>query len=564
MKKDIINYEELNSLFHWGGEKIWLTDQMSEFIKDYFSITNLERKMKENINREKSQFPIMVPESKISDNLFKQIKNIPDLKISIDKVERIKFSFGMSYWDLLRLRNGKVKNIIDAVVFPNNVEALKEFLKIANDNDLCVIPSGGRTSVTEAIEPILKNKTNIAINMSLMNKILEFFPDSSIALVESGIILPDLEKWLNERNYKFGHSPQSFLLTSIGGAISAKGAGQFSSLYGNIKNLILDMEVITPIGSITNRNLLVPESAVGPNITDLMIGSEGSLGIISKAYLRIRPIMKLNFSSFLFKTFFDGINAIKEFYQLGLKPSVIRLSDKEETKLFLRLASNTEEGMIETIFKEATSFYLKRKGFITDHQCLLVLVFDGIEEINKVQKSKISAICKSNQGISIGESPAKSWYKERYQFPFYRSNFMEHGLLVDTLETATIWSNLPIIYEKVISELKQYCLVAMSHISHIYNEGAAIYFTFLTEEDYDWDNPLIKKIRKAILEIFNKNGATLSHHHGVGNAFKESLHLEKNLLSFKLLKEIKESLDPNNILNPSSGLFRPNISEKNF
>jgi alkyldihydroxyacetonephosphate synthase len=555
MEENSVSYDEINMLFHWGEKRTEPTEQLDEFIKDTFHIKDLKEKFMKNQLRENPNFPITIPQSKIENKILEALNKNLDFSFSTDAFSRIKFSIGMSYWDLLRLRNGKLSKFVDGVVFPKNTNGLKYIIKIADENEYFLIPSGGRTSVTEAIEPKANERTIIAVNLRKMNKILKFLPETNLLQVESGLLLPDIEDYLKERNFKFGHSPQSFMYTSIGGAIGARGAGQFSSLYGNIKDMIQDMTVETPIGTVTDRKILTPESAVGSNITDLLIGSEGSLGIISKVYLKIKPIQPLIFSSFLFKTFEDGIKSIRTFYQLGLKPLVIRLSDKEETKLFLRISSNTEEGMIDKIFKEAASFYLKRRGFLTDHQCLLILIFEGEEEVVKSQRNIISNICKKNQGISIGGSPAKSWYEDRYQLPHYRSNFMEQGLLVDTLETATTWDKLPILYKEINTELKKYCKISMAHISHVYKEGAAIYFTFINEEDYNWENPLISRIRNSVIPIFIKNNATISHHHGVGSAFKKFLDLEKDLITLEIFKSIKQIVDPNNIFNPSSGLF---------
>ncbi|MHA2289867.1 MAG: FAD-binding oxidoreductase [Promethearchaeota archaeon] len=555
MEENSVSYDELKLLFHWGEKRIELTEQLDEFIKDTFHIKDLKERFTKNQSKEHVNFPITIPKSKIEDKILNTLNENLDLDFSTDALTRIKFSMGMSYWDLIRLRNGKLSKFVDGVVFPKNNNGLKYIIKLANEYRFFLIPSGGRTSVTEAIEPKTDDGIFIAVNLVKMNRILKFLPDASLLQVESGLLLPNIEHYLKERNFKFGHSPQSFMYTSIGGAIGARGAGQFSSLYGNIKEMIHDMTIETSIGTVSDRKILTPESAVGSNITDLLIGSEGSLGIISEVYLKIKPIQSLIFSSFLFKTFEDGVKSIKTFYQLGLKPLVIRLSDKEETKLFLRISSNTEEGMVNKIFKEAASFYLKRRGFITDHQCLLILIFEGEEEVGKSQRNLITKICKKNQGISIGGSPAKSWYEDRYQLPHYRSNFMEQGLLVDTLETAATWDKLPILYKDVNTELKKYCKISMAHISHVYKEGAAIYFTFLNEEDYNWENPLISRIRNSVIPIFNKNNATISHHHGVGGAFKKFLDLEKDLITLEIFKSIKQIVDPNNIFNPSSGLF---------
>ncbi|HKZ39494.1 MAG TPA: FAD-binding oxidoreductase, partial [Candidatus Hodarchaeales archaeon] len=519
-------------------------------------ITDPEKRILQASALERNSFPIKIPNSRISFSEFRELEGIPDLTISIDPQERLRCSHGMSYWDLLRIRNGKIPNVADAVAKPSTDAAINSLISVAHHHRIPLIPIGGRTGVTEATN--IRDKA-IVVDLQRMNHVVEFIPSSCLAIVEAGILLPDLEKWLGERNYRFGHSPQSFLSASVGGSIAARGAGQFSSIYGHIGDMISDLEVLTPVGTFRNRNNLVPESAAGPDLNEIFVGSEGALGIIAKAGVKIHPIQTIQFVSFLFKSFEDGLKAISEFYQKGVRPAVIRLSDKEETGLFL---DTTLEGRQthKAFLRKMLSSYLWLKGSVLEGSCLLLLVFDGHTKINSASKKIASSISKRNGAIPLGSVPAKRWYKERYELPFYRDTLMSSGILVDTLETAARWDKLPELYKKVTEELRKMCPIVTAHVSHVYDVGAAIYFTFMVLETYDWHDPLVKRIRKKIVDIF-LNSATISHHHGVGSAFSEFLVRERPLLANELVSRIKLVLDPKGIMNPSAGLVYPNSDQ---
>ncbi|MHA2366539.1 MAG: FAD-binding oxidoreductase [Candidatus Hodarchaeales archaeon] len=547
-----IERDQVIPLGIWGKTIQPLTDQIKDIISSYFNIHNLEERENYVLKQEQLNFPFQLNDPNIDKKILEELSDIKDLEISVKPLDRIAHSIGKSYWDLIRLRNGKLTHLVDIVATPTTSNALKKLIKIANREKIPVIPVGGKTGVTEAVEPINRG---IAINLLAMNKILDFQPENCLIKVEAGILLPDLEQWLQEHNFKLGHSPQSFMFTSVGGSISARGSGQHSGLYGPMRNLIHDLTIETPVGTFSNSNTLVPESAVGPDLTELFIGSEGALGVIVEADLKIRVFQKQDYKAFLFKSFEDGIKAIKDTFQAGYNPATVRLSDSEETQLFLSLASDYERSLKEKAIRKIGQSIIKRKGFIRNQRFLLITHYEGDSKIVNVTKDKVSNFCKKYNAFSLGGSPAKRWYETRYDLPYLRENLLQLGILADTLETSATWDNLLKLYSAAITNLRKFCPIAMAHVSHVYTEGASLYFTFMAKEDYNWEDPLIQRIRNSTIQIFLDNGGTISHHHGVGQAFKSFLPLERPLLSLEVLKAIKSTLDPKNILNPASGIL---------
>lgn len=541
-----ISHDQAVTSTYWGGKKVSFPQEYKDFVQEIFQISDLEKQVITIKEIETKNFPQIIPDCRLSESITRKLEAIEELHFTNNAYERFISSSGQSYLDILRKRNGKLTNIVDGVVKPSSVESIRELIKIANENSIHLLPMGGKSSVTQALTP---DGLTIAINMLGMNRIISFSPENELVEVEAGILLPHLEDWLTEKNFQLGHSPQSFIQTTIGGAIASRGAGQFSSSFGTMREMVHSVTVETTKGTFIDRINIVPESAVGPSLSELFIGSEGTLGIITKAILKVKPILKKRFKAFIFKNFEEGILAIQDFYQKGINPATIRLSDKIETEMLFRLLDKEE------LKNRLAEIYLNYRGYDTDHRCILFVYLEGEKDSTKNDLDVLTKSCKNYHGISLGEGPAKQWYDTRYDIPFLRENFLEAGLLLDTLETATTYDKLQIVHDKTLEILKKNCLFAMCHLSHVYPQGASLYFTFVSKEDYNWEHLLLEKIRKEVITGFISNGATISHHHGVGKALKEFLPQERSDIANGILKNIKSYLDPNDIMNPSSGLF---------
>ena len=351
-----ISYDEAINMCMWGDKITPITDKIKKFLQQTFGVYDLETRSQEIKTSEEKSIPVTVPDTTLTPSVIERLSKVENLHFTTDPHLRLIHSIGKSYWDIIRLRNGRITHMVDANVSPSTIDALITFVEIVNEEHIPIIPIGGRTNVTEALEPI---RCGIAIDLLKLNQIIDFQPENCLIKVQAGILLPDLENWLRKKNFMLGHSPQSFLYTTIGGAISSRGAGQHSSLYGPMRQLVHNVKVLTPVGIFTSRNTDVPESAAGPDLNELFIGSEGSLGVITETELKITPVTGRDFQAFLFKSFNDGLHAIRDFYQAGYHPANVRLSDSQETKLFLLLGSSDNKNVFGKISERITREYLR-------------------------------------------------------------------------------------------------------------------------------------------------------------------------------------------------------------
>jgi alkyldihydroxyacetonephosphate synthase len=348
-----------------------------------------------------------------------------------------------------------------------------------------------------------------------------------------------------------GHFPQSFEYSSVGGWVATRSAGYESTRYGKIEDMVESLRFVTPEGVIETP--LVPASATGPDLRQILIGSEGTLGVITSITLKLRKAPESRrYVGVLFKTFAEGIEAIRSMMQKEIVPNVIRLSDPNETKASMALATHESSSLVEWI----GTWYLQRRGYFGSESVVMILGFEGSPDWVKFERQRALATCKSLGGFSVGSGVGRTWFKERFDLPYLRDKLLGMQVLVDTLETATTWNRLPALHSQIMTaftEAFQELQVpgyAMAHISHEYPTGASLYFTFMAKqlvgrEEEEWH--LIKnKVTNAIVAA----GASLSHHHGIGIEHAKWMEQYFGALGIRVLKAIKRELDPKAIMNP--------------
>jgi alkyldihydroxyacetonephosphate synthase len=314
--------------------------------------------------------------------------------------------------------------------------------------------------------------------------------------------------------------------------------------------------VASPTGPWSTENF--PASAAGPRFGDLLVGSEGLLGVITDATVKIhsKPAVK-DYRGYLFKTFADGVSAVRQMVQHGLPTAMMRLSDADETWFFQ--AFSTSQSSSSSVFTSIAKRYLALKGF-DERPCLFILGLEGDRETVDYARSRCGAVIKAHGGFHLGTSPGDRWYHGRFSAPFMRDPMMDHGLGVDTLETATQWSNIEKLYNAVRDALREAIAgtmpspgmkgVVLAHVSHSYPDGASLYFTYIFPRDLSQEIDQWRTIKAAASEAIITNGGTISHHHGVGEDHLPWLRAEKGDIAMRTLSAIKRELDPKGILNP--------------
>jgi len=478
---------------------------------------------------------------------------------------RVEHAYGKSYRDLIRIRAGHIPNPPDVVVYPSDQGQVASLLAWAADRDVTIIPFGGGSSVLGGVEPPPTDRPKITLDLARLDRVLAVDPVSRTARIQAGATGPEIEAQLNARGFTLGHFPQSFEFSTLGGWIATRAAGQNSIGYGKIEHMTQALRVVTPVGIIATKN--TPATAAGPSILHLLIGSEGTYGVITEATMRIHPLPEVqDYRGILFHSLEDGVVAFRELMQSqSLRPAIIRLSDAPETAASA-VMSHEHHGL-RRVADSVAERYIKMQGFnLNSGSTLMLLGFDGSAKWTAQQWDLALKICADHQGHVLGRGVGRSWMRDRYAQPYLRDTLLGHGVMVDTLETATTWSNLLHLYERMVNAMKGTIVATdggsgyvMTHISHAYAHGASLYSTFLCRELPDPD-PLARQaqwraIKQATTEAILAAGGTLTHHHGIGRDHAPWLGEEIGLLGIKALRVLKRTFDPTGTMNPGILLF---------
>jgi len=450
------------------------------------------------------------------------------------------------------------------ILWPGTIDEVVETVKIANQNHINLIPFGAGSGVCGATVPS-SSIPSVIIDLKRMNRIVNVDYQSLILDVESGTLGYPLEVQLNNKGFTLGHFPSSIYCSSVGGWLAARSAGQESSRYGKIEDMVVSLKVVTGSGEVIDTSNII-SSEIGGDLNQLFVGSEGTLGIICSAELRLNYLPKFKtYSSYIFKRIDDGLMAIRDMMQEGVGGTVIRLYDELDTYIALghRKEQQKNQGMIqkylsdlngdlsEIFLKRVISFpqILNTMSQFVAQGCLMVLIHSGNEnEYVKFCQIKSRQIAEKYGGEDAGEAPALRWEKHRYSISYKQPKIFYAGGFVDTMEIATTWDKISDLYYEVKKVIQDRAFL-MAHFSHAYEDGCSIYFTFASRAaNY---NDAIKNydfIWKNALDAVVRMGATISHHHGVGLSKIE--HLKKQIgNNYELFKILKRTFDPNNIMN---------------
>jgi alkyldihydroxyacetonephosphate synthase len=483
----------------------------------------------------------------------------PYPRLSTDPEDRLRHARGQSLPDWIALRSGRVGVFPDGVAYPVCDEDIRALLDYARRTGTRLIPYGGGTSVVGHINPLPGSAPVLTLDLSRLNRLLDLDETSQLATFEAGITGPEIEKRLNARGYTLGHFPQSFEFSTLGGWIAARSSGQQSYYYGRIENLFAGGHVETPLGALDLPPH--PASAAGPDLCQIILGSEGRLGLITRAIVRVRPLPEEeSFHAFFFHDWESGAAAVREIAQAGLKLSMLRLSNALETTTTLALSG--KESLVEWA-NRGLSFLRYDEG-----RCLLITGFTA-EKKDKAAREQFAAaqeVIRTHGGLWTGTPIGKMWKKSRFLTPYLRNTLWERGYALDTLETAVPWSSvLPTAEEtqKVIreglAEIGERVLV-FAHLSHVYKDGAGIYITYLYRRAADPSASLRASpdetlrrwqvLKGAASRVILAHGGTISHQHGVGLDHAPFLAAEKGKLGMQMLESVRRSLDPEGLLNP--------------
>ncbi len=516
-------------------------------MKEVFQLTD------EDFQKKSSDAEEVIPAELPIELTVHQVQFFLDLlgedRVHQDGFTRVKTSYGKTMWDCIRLRRGVLHNIPDLVLWPSEAKEIQVIVAFCHQEKIPIYCRAGGSSVTRGTEAV---QGGISLDLApRFNRVIGFNEKNQTITVQSGIQGPELEEALRRaperfgasRAYTCGHFPQSFEYSGVGGWVVTRGAGQNSSYYGKIEDLVIAQEYVTPTGLIRTKEY--PAKATGPDIDQIMIGSEGAFGILTQVTLRVfhwMPENHLRFS-YIFPTWEEAQAAAREITQgeFGI-PSVFRLSDPEETDLMMKLYQ-----IEDTILDRLMSV----RGFKPMERCLFLGFTDGERRFCKNIKRRVHAISKKHGGLYLTGIPVKSWEKGRFRDPYLRDALQDYGIYIDTMEAAVTWESMSRVHKEVRDFIKERPqTVCMTHMSHVYPQGANLYWIFIgkmDEEEY-------LKLQAGILDRIVESGAALSHHHGIGKSFGPWMERHQGSEIMELLETVKEHFDPHHIMNPGGTL----------
>jgi alkyldihydroxyacetonephosphate synthase len=498
-----------------------------------------------------------VPEPSLSVDMSAALEEaVGNGHVSTDPLDRVVHARGKSLRDLVRHRRGDLGRLPDAVVRPGDEDEVAAVLRAALDADAVLIPFGGGTSISGSLEaPAEERRTVISLDTARLRKVIAVDAPSGLARVQAGALGPDLERQLNAQGWTLGHFPDSFTHSTLGGWIATRSSGMQSDRYGDIADLTRAVRVVTPSGLLVTRP--VPSTSTGPSVREMVLGSEGRLGVITEATVHVRRVPEQRLIlGYLFPTWASGLAAMQEIAASEAAPAVTRVSDANETAF--SFATRKDPTPVDRVKSKALTTYLRRRrGFDVEAMCLSFIGYEGTQRHVASQRKAVGRIVGRHGGLCIGASPGELYDQKKFDTPYIRDFLLDRGALADVSETSAPWSRLSMLYDTVMASahgafddlgVRGYI---MCHLSHSYHAGACLYFTFAFKPSAA-DDGLAEydRVKFAIQQAFMDSGATLSHHHAVGTEHARWLEEDISAPGVAMLQALFAGIDPGANLNP--------------
>ncbi|MFZ8909535.1 MAG: FAD-binding oxidoreductase [Candidatus Nanopelagicales bacterium] len=465
--------------------------------------------------------------------------------VSDSRADRLRATGGAAFIDYARRRAGIVDDAPDVVVSPGSHDEVLAVLACARRHRLAVLPVGGGTSVVGGLRT---DVPRVALQLTRLGRLLHLDEVSGIATVGPAITGPVLEALLGARGFTLGHLPQSWQRATIGGYVATRSAGQASTGYGRSDDMVESLRVATPDGTLDLGR--APSTAAGPDLRGLIIGSEGAFGVITEVRLRVRraPTTRI-YDAAVLPGFAPGVEAFRDAIQSRAGADVMRLSDEAETSTTLLMSG--PRGLAGAALER----YLRARHSTTPARA--ILGWEGTDrELVRARRAATWRALRRHGGVSLGHGPGESWRRHRFDGPHLRDSLMDAGYLVETLETATHWSDYLDLHARVTDTLGDSLTTTsntpyvMSHLSHSYDTGASLYTTVIAVADHRDPVAQWMRAKTAVTQAIVDAGATITHHHAVGRDHAPWLKDEVGPLGVSLLRAAKSAVDPDDTLNP--------------
>ncbi len=479
--------------------------------------------------------------------------------VTTDKMERVVHCYGKSIRDLIRIRTNRIERTPDVVVYPADEAEVQKVVDAAVAADAVIIPFGAGSNIASSLEPRSdESRVVLSLDMGRMRELISIDEQSGLAVIQAGALGPDLEEQLNARGWTIGHFPDSFTHSSLGGWIATRSSGMQSDKYGDIADIVRGLRVVRPSGPGRSGILVIrpiPSSSTGPSVREMIVGSEGRLGIITEATVQVhRTPARRDVYGYFFPNWEAGTAAMQEIAESDAHPSITRISDSRETGFSLATSSE-RHGFDKFAAETVLPTLMKSKRWNLDDICLSFIGFEGEEKYAKRQKKLVDKIVKKHGGMGVGKGPGVLYDQKKFDTPYLRDFLLDRGAAGDVSESAMPWSKVNQLHDAVGAAAdKAFDEIGikgwlMSHLSHSYHSGACLYFTF---SFVFGDDPIgeYNVVKSAIQQAFIDNGGSLSHHHGVGLEHAPWLEQDISPEGVAVMRGLFEAVDPGENFNP--------------
>ena len=493
-----------------------------------------------------------VPQVDPSAVAIPRARELPPLPVSASTgaIDRLVHSRGQGLPDILRLRSGAGIVPPDGVCRPSDDDELEELLRACDRHGVIVVPWGGGTSVTGGVNVPRESAPVLTVDLSRLSGLRQLDDTSRLATFGAGTTGPQVEAALSAHGFTLGHFPQSWELSTVGGWVVTRSSGQESLGYGRIEDMIAGLRLVAPAGHL--ELIPLPGNAAGPELRTFVAGSEGRLGILTSATLRVHPVPeRTTVRAAFLRSWDDGVDTVRELTQAGVPLTMIRLSDPSETRVALAV------GLASSRFAFLIQRYLRARK-IGEPSCLMLFGAAGHPERVRDVLDSATTVARRHRAVVVGSGPGRHWLADRFRHPYLRDGLLDAGYATDTFETAVPWSSVEELRTAVTAAVAGALdpwgepTAVLCHLSHPYPDGTSLYFTFFYRATTDVDENVARwaAVKRAAMAAIVSTGGTISHHHGVGTWHAPWLEAETGRLGRAMVAETSRLMDPHGILNP--------------
>lgn len=504
-----------------------------------------------------NQYPAPMPEAKTHPAFCDALhKALGEDIVDVTDACRLRHGHGHTQEEMYAIKYGRLRRVPDMVAFPRDEEQVLKLVRLAAQFDVCLIPYGGGTNVTEALRcPEDEVRPILSVDMRRMDRILWIDEVNRMACIEAGAVGRHLTRALAERGLTMGHEPDSIEFSTLGGWIATNASGMKKNKYGNIEDLVLDMNVVTPQGVLT-RTQVAPRESTGTDPRQVMFGSEGNLGIVTSAVVKLFPVAEAcRYGSIIFPSFEDGVQFLYALRRAELAPASVRLVDNTQFQLSMALKP-AKEGLAALKSRAEKFFVTRVKGFDPDKMAACTLVFEGTEAQVRRQEEGVYKLAREHRGMRGGSENGERGYQLTYGIAYIRDFVMQHLILAESFETSLPWSQVLELCERVKARVRREHAarklpgrpLITCRVTQLYDTGVAVYFYLATSfAGVSEPTHVYGELEHAAREEILAAGGSLSHHHGIGKLRRHFLPQVASQATLALHKQIKQAIDPANI-----------------